>query len=116
VAAAARALQQGQRADGGWSQREAAGSDAYATGTALVALHQAGGLGTAASAYRRGLAYLLASQLDDGSWRVRTRSRPFQAYYESGYPHGKDQFISVTAAGWATTALALSLTDRPAEE
>jgi hypothetical protein len=26
-----------------------------------------------------------------------------------GYPHGEDQFISITAAGWATTALALAL-------
>jgi len=47
--------------------------------------------------------------LDDGSWHVPTRSTPIQTYYESGYPHGEDQFISITAAGWATTALALAL-------
>jgi hypothetical protein len=40
---------------------------------------------------------------------VKTRSKPIQTYYESGYPHGADQFISITAAGWATTAFALAL-------
>jgi hypothetical protein len=84
-------------------------SDAYATGTALVALHQAGGLRTAEPAYRRGVRYLVSTQLDDGSWHVKTRSKPFQTYYESGYPHGPDQFISIAAAGWSTTALALAL-------
>ena len=98
-----------QRADGGWAQLASLDSDAYATGTALVALHQAGGVATADAAYRNGLRFLLARQLDDGSWHVPTRSTPIQTYYESGYPHGEDQFISIMAAGWATTALALAL-------
>ena len=84
-------------------------SDAYATGTALVALHQAGGRATPEAAYRKGLGYLISAQHEDGSWHVMTRSEPFQKYYESGYPHGKDQFISIAAASWATTALALAL-------
>ena len=49
--------------------------------------------------------FLLASQRADGSWHVRSRSRPFQIYFESGFPHGKDQFISVAASGWAAAAL-----------
>ena len=98
-----------QRADGGWAQLDNLESDAYATGTALVALHQAGGVATSDAAYRKGLRFLIARQLDDGSWHVTTRSTPIQTYYESGYPHGEDQFISITAAGWATTALALAL-------
>lgn len=102
-------LLQTQRPDGGWSQLPDLAPDAYATGTALVALHQAGGLATTHEAYRRGLRFLLAQQLPDGSWHVPTRSKPIQTYYESGYPHGKDQFISLTAAGWSTTALALAL-------
>ena len=57
--------------------------------------------------YQRGVGFLLKTQLDDGSWHVRSRSKPFQLYFESGFPHGKDQFISVAASGWATTALAL---------
>ena len=106
---AAQELLKMQRADGGWAQLASLNSDAYATGTALVALHQAGGVATGDPAYRNGLRFLLAKQLDDGSWHVPTRSTPIQAYYESGYPHGEDQFISITAAGWATTALALAL-------
>ncbi len=102
-------LLKAQRADGGWAQLAGKDSDAYATGTALVALHQAGGVATADPAYRNGLRFLLAKQLDDGSWHVSTRSEPIQTYYESGYPHGEDQFISISAAGWATTALALAL-------
>ncbi|MBI3877942.1 MAG: hypothetical protein HY300_18605 [Verrucomicrobia bacterium] len=106
---AAQELLQTQRADGGWAQLAGMESDAYATGTALAALHQAGGVATTDGAYQRGMQWLLAAQLADGSWRVHTRSTPIQTYYESGYPHGEDQFISITAAGWATTALALAL-------
>ena len=51
----------------------------------------------------------MSNQLPDGSWHVVSRSKPFQPYFESGYPHGKDQFISIAAAGWATTALLLAL-------
>lgn len=106
---AAKDLLQTQRADGGWAQLTNMESDAYATSSALVALHQAGGLETGASAYSAGLRYLITGQMKDGSWHVKTRSEPIQTYYESGYPHGKDQFISIAAAGWATTALALAL-------
>ena len=83
-------------------------SDAYATGTALTVLCLAGGLPTDASAYQRGIRYLLQSQQADGSWHVVTRSKPVQPYFESGFPHGKDQFISVASSGWATTALILA--------
>ena len=72
------------------------------------ALHTAGGLRTDHPAYRDGLALLVKSQEPDGSWLVRSRSNPFQPYYESGFPHGKNQFISVAASGWATTALVLA--------
>lgn len=98
-----------QRADGGWAQLDDGASDAYATGTALVALLQSGRVSPGASTYRRGLAYLLTTQCDDGSWHVRTRSKPIQTYFETGFPHGDDQFISSAATGWAATALALSL-------
>lgn len=107
--AAAQDLLKTQCEDGGWAQTVTLQSDAYATGTALVVLHQAGGLATSDAVYRRGLQFLLKTQLPDGSWRVRSRSKPFQTYFESGFPHGKDQFISIAASSWATTALALSL-------
>jgi hypothetical protein len=103
---AARELLESQRADGGWSQTDALTSDPYATGSALVALHEAGGLATSDPAYQQGLVFLVRTQQADGSWRVKSRSKPFQPYYESGFPYGKDQFISATASGWAAAALA----------
>ncbi len=109
VEAAARELIQAQRPDGGWAQTDTLKSDAYATGTALVALEQAAGLAPADPVYQRGVRFLLAAQLADGTWHVRSRSKPFQTYFESGFPHGKDQFISLAASSWATTALALAL-------
>lgn len=108
IAQAAWELLRSQRADGGWGQLDTMSSDAYATGSALVALHQAAGLNTDHPAYQAGVAYLLRTQLPDGSWYVKSRSNPFQPYYESGFPHGKNQFISIAASGWATTALILA--------
>jgi N-acyl-D-amino-acid deacylase len=107
--AAARDLLQLQREDGGWAQLPKMTPDAYATGTALVALHRTGCAQTADEAFQRGLRWLMQTQLADGSWKVASRAKPFQKHFESGYPHGKDQFISITAACWATTALALAL-------
>ena len=80
-----------QRPDGGWSPLPMASmqSDAYATGQALVALRDAGVLAVASPAYARGVRFLLNTQLDDGSWHVRTRAFPVQAYFESDFPHGR---------------------------
>jgi hypothetical protein len=106
--AAVNQLLKTQRADGGWAQAEGLESDAYATGSALAALHLAGGLAVSAPTYRRGIHLLVTSQQPDGSWLVHTRSRPIQTYFESGFPYGKDQFISMAASGWAVAALALA--------
>jgi squalene cyclase len=97
-----------RRDDGGWSQLDGGKSDAYATGSALVVLHLAGGLATDSPAYRSGLAFLIRDQRRDGSWFVASRSKPFQPYFESGFPYGKDQFISMAASSWALTALELA--------
>lgn len=97
-----------QNADGGWAQLPWLGSDAYATGSALVALQEAG-LSTTSVAYRRGVEYLLKTQLADGSWRVKTRAHRTQVHFESGFPHGMDQFISAAGTNWATQALALAM-------
>jgi squalene cyclase len=94
-----------QRADGGWAQIPTLASDAYATGEALVALREAGALAATDPAYRRGVEFLLSTQLEDGSWYVRSRSVPFQPYFESGFPHGHDQWISMAATNWAAMAL-----------
>jgi len=42
-------------------------------------------------------------------WLVRSRSFPFQPYKESGFPHGKDQWISAAGTGWAAMALATTI-------
>jgi squalene cyclase len=109
ISEAVQELLQTQNEDGGWAQLVDRESDAYATGSVLVALNQSGSIATDNPAFRRGLSFLLATQQADGSWHVASRSKPFQTYFESGYPHGADQFISIAAAGWATTALALAL-------
>jgi hypothetical protein len=98
-----------QRPDGGWGQQDNMPTDAYATGLALVALHQAGGLAVSDPAYRRGVAYLLKTQRDDGSWFVKTRAIPSNPYFESGFPYGKSQFISYAGTCWATMALTLTV-------
>ncbi len=99
-----------QRPDGGWGQLPSLGSDAYATGLALYALH-AVGMSTDAAPYRNGVAYLLKTQLEDGTWFVRTRAFGFQQYFETGFPHGRSQFISTAATAWASTALTYVVED-----
>jgi Ankyrin repeats (many copies) len=42
------------------------------------------------------------------SWLVRTRALPIQPHFESGFPYGRDQFISAAGSNWATMALALA--------
>jgi hypothetical protein len=97
-----------QRQDGGWAQLPGLDTDAYATGQALVALETAGNAVSGAD-YQRGVAFLLRTQFPDGSWRVRTRTFPVQPPRDSGFPHGKDQWISAAGTSWATMALSLAL-------
>src|SRR5262245_41798544 len=97
-----------QRSDGGWSQLASLASDAYATGQALVALKEAGAVQATDPAYERGIEFLLKTQLGDGSWYVKSRSIPIQPFFESGFPHGHDQWISAAATNWAAMALAMA--------
>jgi ankyrin repeat protein len=108
IRAAAKMLAAEQRADGGWSQLPSLASDAYATGQALVALRESGAISVSDPVYKRGVRYLLSTQLADGSWFVKTRALRLQPYFESGFPYGHDQFISAAGTNWATQALALS--------
>jgi ankyrin repeat protein len=102
-------LVQQQRADGGWNQLAGLESDAYATGQSLYALLEGGKIPADDSAVRRGINFLLQTQLADGTWHVRTRSHPFQPPMESGFPHGRDSWISSAATSWAVIALARSI-------
>ena len=52
------------------------GSDAYASGEALVALRESGAVPVTDRAYRKGLEFLLRTQIEDGSWIVETRAVP----------------------------------------
>jgi ankyrin repeat protein len=93
-----------QRTDGGWSDLDTMESGAYATGKALYAL-QTAGLSVSDAAYARGVQFLLRTQQEDGSWYVKTRAMAFQPYFDAGFPHGFDQWISAAGSSWATMAL-----------
>jgi ankyrin repeat protein len=95
-----------QQPDGAWRQHDGVATDAYATGQSLYVLAKAGGVPATDAAYRRGVNYLLATQNANGSWRVTSRAPKFQAFFNSGFPYGGDQWISAWATGWATMALA----------
>jgi ankyrin repeat protein len=110
----AKALAARQRADGGWSQLPAMGSDAYATGETLFALGSASRMIASDPVFRRGMDYLLRTQASDGSWHVRSRAIWLQPYFDSGFPYGQDQFISTAGTAWAT--LALTLAAEPAKQ
>ena len=105
----AQQLMAAQKPDGGWSQLSAMKSDAYATGQALYALHSGAGIAASQQAYRKGVDFLLRTQLEDGSWYVRRRGFGFQPYFDYGFPHGRDQFISVAATSWAVIGLSAAV-------
>jgi hypothetical protein len=94
-----------QRPDGGWAQNPYMSSDAYETGLSLWALTSADPSAVDSAVYRRGVNYLMRMQEKDGSWHVRSRAFGFQPYFESGFPHGHDQWISMAATAWAALAL-----------
>ena len=98
-----------QRDDGGWGQLTDLESDAYATGSVLATLFDSKVSGIKSENYQRGIQFLLKTQLADGSWYIETRASPIQKYYESGFPHGEDQFISSTGTAWAILALLKAL-------
>lgn len=116
-AAAVRDLVSRQLTEGGWPQLRGYAADAYSTGEALVALHEAG-VPLADPARQKGLRFLLSTQRRDGTWRVRTRMiSPAQVsppYFATGYPYEKDEFLSYAGGCWAVMALLSSLPEAPA--
>ena len=105
----AKKLLSAQRVDGGWSQLTNLESDSYATGQALYALYESGSLKTDDASFQKGITFLLKTQYEDGSWKVRSRSIPFVPFVQNGFPHDKDQFISAAGTNWATIALTLAV-------
>ena len=66
-------------------------------------------LAVSGAAYQRGVQFLLKTQQDDGSWYVKTRALAFQPWFDAGFPHGYDQWISAAGTNWAAMALTLAL-------
>ena len=105
IQTATRELLAQQRPDGGWAQNADMSSDAYETGLSLSAVAAADPRSAKTPAYRRGVDYLMRTQEADGSWHVHSRAFGFQPYFESGFPHGHDQWISMAATAWSSMAL-----------
>lgn len=107
-----------QQPDGGWASLDGRPSDAYSTGQTLMALHEAGGIAISDPAWKRGIQYLLRTQMPDDSWHVVSRLHPpapvSPTYFETGAPYGHDQFISMMGDSLAVMALATAL--GPAKE
>ncbi len=111
IEAAASKLASEQRPDGGWGQLDTLSSDVYATGQTLYALHNAGRLPRAA--LDKAVRFLLETQLADGTWHVRSRAYPIQPlYFDTGFPHGRDQWISAAGTSWACIGLSDALEPR----
>jgi len=113
--AAGRDLMERQRSDGGWPQLPHYDSDAYSTGEALYALREAG-VSTSDPVWRKGLKFLVSTQARDGTWRVRTRmispATVSPEYFTTGFPYGKDEFLSYAGSCWAVMALMSALPER----
>jgi hypothetical protein len=91
-----------QRADGGWSQTvPEPKSDAFATGQTLYVLSLAGYTAERPE-IKRGIDFLVSTQMPDGSWPMISRSTP------DGSPGSSKLLTPITcaASSWATLGLA----------
>ena len=97
-----------QSPDGGWPQLRGYESDAYSTGESLFALREAS-VEPSEAAWQRGAQFLLHDQAADGSWHVHTRmlspAEVSPPYFSTGFPYGKDEFLSYAGTSWAVMAL-----------
>ncbi|WP_218933138.1 prenyltransferase/squalene oxidase repeat-containing protein [Roseimaritima multifibrata] len=93
-----------QNKDGGWGETSELLSDTFSTGQTIFMLCDTG---TALDdpAITSGRDFLLRTQQTDGSWKFVSHAIPAQQFFDNGDPHGKNQFISVAATAWATSAL-----------
>jgi ankyrin repeat protein len=105
----AKAILANQQPDGGWRQRANQPTESYSTGESLYALAEADGTSPASAAYKRGVSFLLKTQMPDASWFVASRTPKIQAHFEGGFPYGGDQWISSWGTAWATLALTKAL-------
>ena len=109
IEAARKSIASAQRPDGGWSAGSGLESDAFSTGETLFVLRQTGSSASEPLA-KRAMAYLISTQLLDGSWLVKSRVKfKAQPYFENGDPHGEHQFLSTAGTAWAVAGLAQML-------
>jgi ankyrin repeat protein len=102
-------LSASQRPDGGWAQIWSRQSDAYSTGEALTALHEAAQVPTSDPRYARGLRFLVDHQDADGTWLVVTRMHEQEIvsppHFEANFGHGEHQIISCMGTTRAVMAI-----------
>jgi len=91
-----------QNADGGWGQLAGAASDGYATGQVLYALALAR-VPSDRAEVRRGVAFLVRTQKDDGSWPMTPRANP------GAHPAKNPVPITYFGSAWATLGLMRSV-------
>src|SRR5262249_5894431 len=84
-----------QNKDGGWGQLKDAASDAYATGQALYVLNLIG-VKNDREEIRRGVALLVQTQKEDGSWPMTSRAHPGEKPFTNPVP------ITYFGSAWAT--------------
>jgi Squalene-hopene cyclase C-terminal domain len=87
-------LRRGQTDDGGWGPRLATPPEPFDTALALLALSRCGDSEEVKTMVRRGRAFLVAQQREDGSWIETTRPAGNVSYAQR-----------ISTAGWATQAL-----------
>jgi choline-sulfatase len=87
-------LRKGQSRDGGWGPYVTAAAEPFDTAVVLLALCRVPERADHNNMIRRGRAYLIAAQEEDGSWPETTR------------PAGRTSYAQhISTAGWATLAL-----------
>lgn len=91
-----------QNEDGGWGQEKGLPSDAYATGQALYFLNLAG-VARDRAEVRRGVAFLVSSQKEDGSWPMTSRAHP------GAKPSANPVPITYFGSAWGTLGLLRSV-------
>lgn len=94
-----------QNMNGGWSQVPDGESDAYATGQVLSVLSLVG-LPSTDLAIQDGIAFLVRTQQQDGSWPMKKRVHPGETPTENVIP------ITYLGTSWATLGL-IRTTDSP---
>lgn len=105
IARTAAALAATQRKDGSFAGNKYLPGGPYATGLSLFALREGAGWPAANATITKAAAWLRSTQRPDASWYQPSRAPKFQPYFESGFPHGHDQWISASATAWAIIGL-----------